>query len=248
MPLAELGAVGAVDQRDVRVDRLRPAHGLDDLELAEGVVQVIVAADHMRDMHVVIVDDDGQHIGRRAVGAQQDHIVELAVLDRDFALHGILDDRLAGLRRLEADDRGNARGRILRVAIAPAAVIAHRLAGSLLGCAHLVEFLGRAVAVVGVAAGQHLVGHLGVPGGAGELVGDVAIPLQAEPRQAVEDRGDGGLGRARAIGVLDAQQELAAGVLGIEPVEQGGARAADVQEAGRRGGEAGNDGHWAKQL
>ena len=52
-----------------------------------------------------------------------------------------------------------------------------------------------------------------------------------------------GCGRARAVGVLDAQQELAAVVAGEQPVEQRGARAADMQEAGRRGGEAGDDGH-----
>jgi hypothetical protein len=43
-------------------------------------------------------------------------------------------------------------------------------------------------------------------------------------------------GRALAVGVLDAQQELAAGVAGVEPVEQRRARAADMQEAGGRGG------------
>ena len=127
--LAELGAVGTVDQRDVGIDRLRPAHGADDLELAEGIVQVIVAADHVGDVHVVIVDDDGQHVGRRAVGAQQDHVVELCVLDLDLALHGILDHGLAALRCLEANDWRHAGRCVLRVAIAPAAVVAHRHAG-----------------------------------------------------------------------------------------------------------------------
>ncbi len=44
--------------------------------------------------------------------------------------------------------------------------------------------------------------------------------------------------RALAVGVLDAQHELPAGVTGEQPVEQRGARAADVQCPGRRGGEA----------
>ena len=83
--------------------------------------------------------------------------------------------------------------------------------------------------------------------GARELADRLAVPVEAEPRQPVEDRVDRGLGRALAVGVLDAQQELAAGVAGVEPVEQRGARAADVQEAGRRGGEAGDDlGHGTR--
>ena len=84
--LGELGAVRAVDQRHVGVDRLGPAHRPDDGELAEGVVEMIVAADDVGDAHVVIVDHDRQHVGRRAVRAEQDEIVELAVLHGDPAL------------------------------------------------------------------------------------------------------------------------------------------------------------------
>ena len=242
--LAELGAVGPVDQRNVGIDRLRPAHRADDLELAEGVVEMIVAADDMGHAHVVIVDDDGQHVGRRAVGAQQDHVVELGVLDRDLALHRVLDDRLPGLRRLEAHDRLHVGGGLLRVAVAPAAVVAHRLAGGLLRSPHLIEFLRRGIAVIGMALGQHLVRDLGMAGGARELIGDLAVPRQAEPGEPIQDRRDRRLGRARAVGVLDAQQVLAAVMLGEEPVEQGRSGAADMQVAGGRGGEAGNDGHW----
>ena len=77
--------------------------------------------------------------------------------------------------------------------------------------------------------------------GAPELAHRLAVPVEPEPVEAVEDRVDRGLGRALAVGVLDAQQERAAEALGVEPVEQRRARAADVQEAGRGGGEAGDD-------
>ena len=53
------------------------------------------------------------------------------------------------------------------------------------------------------------------------------------------------IGAALAVGVLDAQQELAAVVAGEQVVEQRGAGAADVQQAGRAGGEAGANGHGA---
>ena len=66
--------------------------------------------------------------------------------------------------------------------------------------------------------------------------------------QAVEDRVDR-LGRgALAVGVLDAQQEFAAGALGVEPVEQSRPRPADMQEAGGRGREAGDDGGHGGRL
>ena len=73
------------------------------------------------------------------------------------------------------------------------------------------------------------------------------MPSQVEP---VEDRVDRRLGRALAVGVLDPQQHLAAASARVEPVEQRGAGAADMEEAGRRGGEAGDDGSviGAEQL
>src|SRR6185295_7726498 len=77
----------------------------------------------------------------------------------------------------------------------------------------------------------------------------LAVPIEAEPGETVEDRGDRRLGRARAVGVLDAQQELGPAPARVKPVEQRGARPADMQEAGGRGGEAGDDlGHAGRNL
>ncbi len=45
----------------------RPVQSHIDQALACGIVEVIVAANDMGDSHVMVVDDDGQIIGRRAV-------------------------------------------------------------------------------------------------------------------------------------------------------------------------------------
>ena len=75
--------------------------------------------------------------------------------------------------------------------------------------------------------------------GAGGVAGERAfVPVEAEPAQAVEDDVHGFLRIARGVGVLDAQDERAAGVAGVKPVEQRGARAADVQVAGGRRGKS----------
>src|SRR5690606_40462146 len=50
-----------------------------------------------------------------------------------------------------------------------------------------------------------------------------AIPVQTQPFQAVDERGHGCFGRAFAIGIFNAQQHLAALVLGKGPAEQRGA-------------------------
>ena len=64
--------------------------------------------------------------------------------------------------------------------------------------------------------------------GALKLADRLAVPSEPEPSKPVNDRIDRGVGGALAVRVLDAQQELAAEALGVEPVEQRRPRAADV--------------------
>ena len=94
---------------------------------------MVVAADDVGDAHVVVVDHHREHVGRRAVGAQQDEIVELGVLDGDAALDEVLDHGLAVARRLEADDERRVR-RARPEPVAPGAVDAERPSLGL-GCA-----------------------------------------------------------------------------------------------------------------
>src|SRR5262249_25559040 len=69
------------------------------------------------------------------------------------------------------------------------------------------------------------------------------VPVEAEPLEAVEDRlerlGDIPL----LVGVVDAQDELAAVLAGEEPVEQRRADAADVKVARGAGGKTSADRH-----
>jgi len=96
--------------------------------------------------------------------------------------------------------------------------------------------------MIGAARCQQRLGHLAVALGARELINGLTVPIQAEPGEPIEDRLDGGLRGALAVGVLDPQQHFPAASAGIEPVEQRGARPADMQEARGRGGKARDDG------
>ena len=149
--LRELGAVRPVDQRDVRHHRHGPAERLIDLGLPRGVVEVVVAADDVGHAHVVVVDHDGQHVGRIAVGAQQHEIVEVLVLPGDAALDLVLDHGLAGQRRLQPDRGLDAGRRVAGIAVAPAAVVEPRLALGAGLLAHRGELFRRGVAAIGMA-------------------------------------------------------------------------------------------------
>src|SRR5439155_18606220 len=108
--------------------------------------------------------------------------------------------------------------------------------------AHLGELFGARIAAVGLAACKQFLDRRAVAGGAGELVDGLAVPIDAEPGEPIEDGVDRRLGRALAVGVLDAQEHLAAAPARVKPVEQRGAGAADMEKSGRRGSKAGNDG------
>ena len=97
-------------------DRHIPSHAAIDHRLAEGVVQMVVAADHMGDAHVMIIDNNRQHVGWRSVGAQDDHVVKLLVLYRDGALYRILDGHGAVVGHLHAHSE---RGGGMVVAVPP---------------------------------------------------------------------------------------------------------------------------------
>ena len=195
----------------------------------------------MGDAHVVVVDDNGEHVGRTAVGPKQHQIVEILVRKTNLALNDVVDDRLAVERRLQPDHRLDPLGRFGRVAVAPAAVVTGRPLFGLGPRAHLLEFGLTGIAAVGLVLCEHLVDCRAVSVGALELRDRRLVGFKPHPRQPVDDRLDGRLGIARAVGVLDAQQHLAIVGAGEEPIEQGRARAADMKEARRRGGKAGHD-------
>ena len=97
--------------------------------------------------------------------------------------------------------------------------------------------------MIGAAGGEHRARDLGVPCAALRLMHDIAVPMQAKPIEPVDDRVHRLARRARAIGVLDPQAEQAGMMLREQPIEERRARAANVKEAGGRGGEADDDGH-----
>ncbi len=171
-----------------------------------------------RDAHLDVVHDVDEMENPRAVGAADGHV----------GLH--VAERVDGLRAVHLH--------------APADEVVHddRLARQLEARRAFLVHVDRAG---GLEFGE--VALVNVVALALEIRAEVAadartlVPVQAQPFQAVVDDLHGLDGVARLVGVLDAQDELAPGVPGVEPVEQGGARPADVQETGGRGGKTDAD-------
>src|SRR5439155_15453909 len=67
------------------------------------------------------------------------------------------------------------------------------------------------------------------------------VPVEPEPGHRVEDRLLRGFARALEVGVLDAQDELAAVLSRVRPGEESGPRRADMEVAGRARSKTGSD-------
>src|SRR4029079_1560819 len=231
-----------MDQRDMRHHRHLPSEGLVDLRLPRRIVEVVVTANDMGDTHIMIIDHDREHVGRGAVRAQQDKVIEICVLPDHAALDLVFDHRLSRQRRFDADHRVDTRWRGFGVAIAATSIIETCAAFGPGLLAHRGKFILAAITAIAVARGQQLLGHLAMARGARKLEDNLSVPGNAEPGQSI----DNGVYRRRCrpfpVGILDPQEHLAAMPSGVQPVEQGRAAATDMEKSSGRGRKTGNDG------
>ena len=191
----------------------------------------------------MVVDDVGEVVGRHAIALQEDLVLELFVLDRDVAVEHVEERRLTRERHLLADDVGVAVLEVLlddlRCEVAAGTVVAAELAGRVI----LVRV---AEAVVGVARLDEFLGVLLVEVHA--LTLDVGAVRAAERRALIRDdvshleravdEIDGVSDVARAVRVLDAQDELTLLRFCVKVAVKGRAQVADVHVARRARREA----------
>src|SRR5262249_2680888 len=137
------------------------------------------------DAHVMIVDDDGEHVGRGTVRAQQYEVVEILVLPHDAALDRVVDHGFALERRLEADGRLGAGRRLAWITVAPAAIIKTGAPFASGRVAHGLELFGGRVTVIRAAGGQQLLGRGPIMIAARRLIDRIAVPREAEPVETV---------------------------------------------------------------
>src|SRR6202042_3555984 len=105
----------------------------------------------------------------------------ILVGEDDLALHFVVDDRLALLARAQTDHGLDACRRFGRIAVAPAAVVTHRLALETGLLAHLLQLSHAGVTAIGAARGEQLLGDLAMALCTLKLADRLAVPVQAEP-------------------------------------------------------------------
>jgi len=180
------------------------AEGLEELEVLRRVGQVVLAADHVGDLHLDVIDHVHEVKDRLTVGAEDHEVTVLGALDA--AAHHVIEHHRSGVDLLDLP---------LQV------IIEDRGAGALEA-----EPPG-AVLFVGAALGGELLQlrliklgtlRLEVRAKSAADLGTL-VPIHPQPAHGVHDHLQESLGVALLVRVLDAQDELAARVAGIEPVE-----------------------------
>ena len=186
---------------------------------------MVLAADHVGDARVEVVDGDGEVVEDRAVRPGDHGVVEVDVAEARLAPDEVADHGLPLVGDVQAH-------RALRLCIAAKAAL---VAVARLERLDVVGGGGRAVRRARL---QELREDLAVALGALGLEHGSLVPVDLQPAQGVEDLlhvlGSGAL----AVGVLDPQDQGVRLPARGQPVVERGAGAADVQGARGRRGEA----------
>ena len=226
------------------------AQGLEKQELREGVREVLVGPHDVGDLHGGVVDDAGEVVKRRAIGTDDDEIADLVGRKLDVALDQVVEDERSARGDLEAQVRTGRPSASNWAASCGGELFAAKSIGAFVALGRVL--LGGALAVgavvaIDVARSEQLVGCPPIAIGPLRLVirserpADFRplVPVDPDPAKTVEDALDGIIDVAFLIGIVDPQDELAAMMPRQQPVEQSCPNPADVQEAGRTGGESG---------
>ena len=220
-----------------------PAHRVINHALAKGIGQVVIAADHMGDAHIVIIHHHSMQIGGRAIAAQDDHVIQFAIGDAHFALHQIRHNSFTFKRRFDSDGEGLADLFCPGLTIPPAAVIPWWATFRRSAFAHFGQFFRRRPAAIGLTHRQQSLRDFAMSCLPLCLEDRRFIGRKPKPRQAIQDLINRFPGRAFPVRILDTQQVFPAVVARKKPVEQSGASPADMQITGGGRGEARADCH-----
>ena len=259
MPLGQRRPVSAHQQRQMAIGRRSQAQRLEHQQLPRRVGQVIFAAQHVRDVHLGIVDGVAEEERRAAVGAPQDEIADVIRGEALRSVHHVVELDHATVGHAKARGRRDALRALahprLGGQLAAGARITRRPAGGELRLAGQIELQRRAVAGIGeptriqrgrMARVDRSTARLVVllTRGGGPLFHGrrwSRIPFEPHPAQIVHQRRGVELLAALGVRILDAQDEATAVVACEQPAEQRGTRVAEVQLAGGTGSESCGD-------
>src|SRR5256885_13824913 len=214
--------------------RWRKTRRFKDQDMLKSIREMVLAADDVANAKVGVIRARGQVIGRHAIGTQQGEVLDVGSGLQLLAVDRVAEaDRLTALPR-DAETQSKRLSGIGTAVTFFAGQLAHtRIEQPRPLRSRFFAFarVGRGEIAVSEASLKDSFRHLPVQSSTvGLLV--ILVPAQAQPLKSFKNRIHGGIGIALNVSIVEAENHRAAGTPGIQPVEDEGARAADVKESG----------------
>ena len=213
----------------------------ENVHLTRGIVDVVVASNDVRDVHLEVVDNNGEIVGWGAIGSGDDEIVQLRIVEHHLASNQIIDNDIAFPRISESNNRVDTVPRCR--SMAATAIISRLFTIRALRFAHCVKLVSGAVTVIGQFICQQRFDVDLVAVHALSLIVRSFIGGQPEPRQTIKDRVNRFLGRALSIGILNSKDVSATVPAGKQPAKQRSPRTSHMQITGRARRKSGSNFH-----
>lgn len=206
---------------------------------------MLFGANHVGDLHVMIIDCTGEVVETSAVRTLYYVVLFLRPGKLQIAANEIVKPAVALAWHLQSNDGGPSFGLESRLLLGrfshPSSAVDKPLAFLLGLLTFGFKLLGASVVSVGMASREQVFDRLPMSGMALRLeVGFMRtpdlwafIPVQSEPTKSAKYRIECLGDVALLIGIVDTKNEVSALVSGEQPVEQCGADPTDMQKAGR---------------
>ena len=243
--LTHFGVVLTQNQGNMTEGRLFEAQCIINEALTRSVGQMLLSADYMSNVHKRIVDNYSIVIGRDAIGFNDNEITDIIGIKNYIATNHVANENLLVGRNAEANGRFAAfsfkLSNLLFCQMTAFAHITRHFAFFDQALTFFLQLLIGAVAIVSLAFSQQLVSiffvdiktfHLMIRSVRAANI-NALIPVHTQPLQSSLDIFLGFRGRTLTVGILDTQNQLAAGFAGQQIVEQRTARTTDMERAGR---------------
>ena len=105
MAFGEFFPVGTENHGHVAVLRQCAAQRPQNINLTRGVVNVVIAANNVGDLHIPVVDNDTKIVCGRAIGACNNQVVQFAIVNTDGAFNEVVPACCSVLGGFETHDR-----------------------------------------------------------------------------------------------------------------------------------------------
>ena len=105
MAFGEPAPVGPQNHREVRVLGRLDTQSSHNVQLPGCVVEMIITAHHVSDLHLAVVDNNREIVGRHTIRAHDDQIVQLRIVENYLTTDSVAHANLPAGGRPETNDR-----------------------------------------------------------------------------------------------------------------------------------------------